>query len=136
MTFTGLAKGIDFELLRRQKQLLSALIYSNTLLAPENFSDERQALQGLLLLIDDVMDASVKTLGEKAVFGEAKNDGCLDHLACPKCKQYKKLEIVTTSTTTVVDDGTDSAGGVEWTGLSPATCPECGYHGRIWQFQV
>jgi len=135
MTLKDFAKGVDFGLLRKQKQLLMGLVNDGRL-ASDKYEAEREALDGLVKLLDDLMDESAKELGEQEVFGESSNDNCLDHVKCPKCGQEKTFEIEANTMVEVRDDGTDEYRDMEWGWNSHINCLECGHEGRLWQFQA
>jgi Zn ribbon nucleic-acid-binding protein len=66
----------------------------------------------------------------------SKNTNCLEGIRCPKCGQDDSLRIAGSSIFTVVDDGTEDHGDVEWDEDSWALCPACEYEGKLGMFHT
>ena len=59
---------IDFDLLREQKAILTALLTSSPFTKDEKaMADE--AIEGILNLLDDIQDQAAKEYEEEAIFG-------------------------------------------------------------------
>ena len=138
-TLRSFVEKIDFQQLRRQKHLLLEFVHK---LDTDNDAETRQrdALQGLVHLLDDLMDESAKIagIGKLKVFGRSKNEGCLAGLKCPECGYEDHMYITGDAEFTVFDDGTDDHHDVEWNGMSWVKCGdgECGHCGQLWEFQA
>jgi len=63
------------------------------------------------------------------------NENCLEGVKCPKCEQEDVFKIVGVSTFTVLDDGTDVHGDVEWDDDSTCTCGGCSWVARLGDFR-
>ncbi len=64
------------------------------------------------------------------------NENCLEGMACPKCKGEEPFKIVVTTWMVVYDNGTDEHEDTEWDDDSPCVCVECGYAGKVKDFQI
>jgi hypothetical protein len=53
---------------------------------------------------------------------------------CPKCGERGPYHIEATSTFTVMADGTDDYGDVEWSDDSACECAQCGFDGIVADF--
>lgn len=130
LTLKAFVSKIDFPRLRKQRALLRALIQT-----VEN-DRQRTELTGLTNLLDDLSDEAANRLGDKTVFGDGTNMGCLQGIKCPKCGHEDGFGIDATSTFSVSDDGTDDHHDVEWNGTSWVTCDKCQHGGELWEFQA
>jgi len=128
--FNKFVEKIDFPGLRKQRALLWALMQT-----VEN-DRQRTELAGLANLLDDLSDEAANRLGDKVVFGDGTNMGCLQGIKCPKCGNENGFGIASESTFSVSDDGTDDHGDVEWTGTSWIQCDKCEEEGEMWEFQA
>ena len=138
-TLRSFVNKIDFPRLRRQKHLLLELTRK---LDTDDDTELRQRveLQGVVHLLDDLMDESAKVagIGKLKVFGKSKNEGCLAGLKCPKCGYEDHMYITGETEFTVFDSGTDGHHDVEWDGFSWVKCGDgnCGHSGQMWEFQA
>jgi len=91
-----------------------------------------------------VLDAGAKTRPSQHRPG-GKNTNCLEGKVCPKCGNESKLLVEAKAFVAVTDDGTDfddpdalEAGcgnSAEYGDDSLAVCPECGFRGRLLEFE-
>ena len=68
----------------------------------------------------------------------SKNTNCLEGIRCPECGQEDEFRIAGSSIFTVVDDGIEDHGDVEYDDDSWALCPafECEYEGKLGTFRT
>lgn len=65
------------------------------------------------------------------------NENCLDGIRCPRCGHARSVQIETTVTVRVTDDGTDTViDGYDWNDESICTCSNCGYDDTVAQFKA
>lgn len=71
------------------------------------------------------------------------NTNCLENHACPTCRHNEEIIVYASMWVSLQDDGTDSyadstknCGDVDYTGLSDARCPKCGYEGKLMEWWV
>jgi hypothetical protein len=63
------------------------------------------------------------------------NTNCLEGIRCPKCGQEDEFRIACTMVCTVIDDGTEKIGDIEWDENSWCLCPRCEKDGKLKDFQ-
>lgn len=63
------------------------------------------------------------------------NCNCLEGFRCPCCDQEDEFRIAVSCWATVRDDGVEDYGDTEWDDKSACQCPECGFTGRVGDFQ-
>lgn len=57
-------------------------------------------------------------------------------LACPRCGNADKLEIVIVCTAELTVNGSEDFGDHEWNGDSPCQCPDCDYAATVKNFKI
>jgi Zn ribbon nucleic-acid-binding protein len=63
------------------------------------------------------------------------NTNVLAGLKCPKCESLGPYFIVATCWAQVQDDGVYDTSEFEWTENSRCDCKECGFHGKVRDFE-
>ena len=69
-------------------------------------------------------------------FGPPTNKNVLGGLRCPKCGYENQFGITCITAATVIDDGIDDYGDMEWEGTSGMTCHGCDFDGTIADFTI
>jgi predicted nucleic-acid-binding Zn-ribbon protein len=64
-----------------------------------------------------------------------ENTNILAGIACPRCGQTDRFEIIGTSIFHVTDDGAEQVGDIEWDDYSACQCPVCRYKEMLGMFQ-
>jgi hypothetical protein len=62
------------------------------------------------------------------------NTNCLEHIKCPACGNEDSFRIAATTIATVIDDGVEEVGDMEWDDDSYAECKQCLKSGDLKDF--
>lgn len=64
------------------------------------------------------------------------NTNCLENIKCPACGNEESFRIAARTMVTVIDQGVEDHGDMEWDVDSYAECGECCRHGTLKDFKV
>jgi uncharacterized protein (DUF2225 family) len=83
--------------------------------------------------INGLLESFNKTLA-KNIRSSTMHDKNDQLVPCPKCGERGPYAIEATSIFTVMQDGTDDYGDVEWSNDSVCVCTNCGFEGTVADF--
>lgn len=64
-----------------------------------------------------------------------RNENCLEGMRCNNCKSLGPFKIGAMSLVTMTDEGSEEVESPDWDNDSYCLCVECGFEGRVKEFQ-
>lgn len=64
------------------------------------------------------------------------NTNCLAGMQCPNCQSFEPFRISVTTLCLLYDEGTETAGDIDWDDNSSCQCTDCGHSRTVADFKT